>query len=218
MTRLIKIDERPDSRRERAKQDKWRRILRASRELFSSHGFEQTTVQQIADAADIAVGTLFLYVADKGELLLLLYYEALELKFAQAERALNGNAMLLRAIMDFFGRFIPVFEQELELSRIFMREFLFHKGNVRAKLDEQTARMLASLQARIIRAQKEKQIGRSVDPEVAALHLYALYHATLAFYLAECLPAEKPNEILEPLLKSFWRGLRHDRSADSTTP
>jgi AcrR family transcriptional regulator len=211
MTRLIKTDERPSSRRERAKQDKWRRILRASRELFASNGFEQTTVQQIADAADIAVGTLFLYVADKGELLLLLYNEALELKFAQAERLLNGDATLLRAIMDFFGHFISVFEDDPKLSCIFMREFLFHKGKVRAKLDEQTARMLTSLQARIVRAQKEKEIGRSVDPEVAALHLYALYHATLAFYLAECLPPAKPTEILEPLVKSFWRGLRDDR-------
>jgi AcrR family transcriptional regulator len=212
MTALIKNDGRLDSRRERAKQDKWRRILRASRELFSSNGFDQTTVQQIADAADIAVGTLFLYVADKGELLLLLYNEALEVKFAQAERVLNGDATLLRAIMEFFGRFISVFEQDLELSRIFMREFLFHKGKVRAKLDEQTARMLISLKARIMRAQQEKKIGRSVDPEVAALHLYALYHATLALYLAECVPAEKPKEILEPLLKSFWLGLRCDRS------
>jgi AcrR family transcriptional regulator len=208
MTELIKNGARLDSRRERAKQDKWRRILRASSELFLTNGFEQTTVQQIADAADIAVGTLFLYVEDKGELLLQLYYDALELKFVQAERVLNGDATLLRAIMEFFGRFILVYEEDLELSRIFMREFLFHKGKVRRKLDEQTARMMASLQARIMRAQKEKEIGRSIDAEVAALHLYSLYHATLAFYLAECLPAEKPKEILEPLLKSFWGGLR----------
>ncbi len=69
----ISETEQAVSRRDRAKADKRRRIIDASRTLFSSKGFDQTTVQQIADLADVAVGTLFLYVSDKSELLLLIF-------------------------------------------------------------------------------------------------------------------------------------------------
>ena len=47
-----------------------------------------------------------------------------------------------------------------------------------------------------------------VDPATAALHMYALYHSTLAFFLASCLPAQTPAEVLAGLLDSFWAGLR----------
>ena len=73
MSKVIKNKTPEPTRRERAKADKRRRILDASRNLFAKFGFERTTVQQIADAADVAVGTLFLYVRDKSELLLLLF-------------------------------------------------------------------------------------------------------------------------------------------------
>ncbi len=61
-----------------------RRILAAAEKLFSSQGFDGTTVQQIADEADIAVGTLFLYVSDKSELLLRLFHNAAEVELDQA--------------------------------------------------------------------------------------------------------------------------------------
>ena len=43
----------------------------AASELFEKHGVDEVTTQQIADAADIGTGTLFLYAKTKGELLLL---------------------------------------------------------------------------------------------------------------------------------------------------
>jgi AcrR family transcriptional regulator len=64
------------SRREGSKADKMRRILAAGNKLFSRQGFDKTTVQQIADEADVGAGTLFLYVSDTSELLLKLFHSA----------------------------------------------------------------------------------------------------------------------------------------------
>jgi AcrR family transcriptional regulator len=59
----------PPSRRERKKRDLRERIYRAALELFRAHGYEQTTVQEIADAADVAKGTFFNYFATKEHVL-----------------------------------------------------------------------------------------------------------------------------------------------------
>lgn len=62
-------------RRERNKNEKQQRIFAAATELFAERGFESVTTQQIADRADVAVGTVFRYAASKAELLLMVYNE-----------------------------------------------------------------------------------------------------------------------------------------------
>jgi AcrR family transcriptional regulator len=70
----------PGGRRDRGKQDKRARIMAAARELFASRGVDGVTTQQIADRADVAIGTLYLYTATKAELLIMVQNE----KFAAA--------------------------------------------------------------------------------------------------------------------------------------
>jgi hypothetical protein len=99
------------------------------------------------------------------------------------------------------------FEQNGELAKVFWREFLFHKGQLRKEIDQQSETILGALAQRIGMAQIKKEIDARIDPGVAALQLYAIYHATLAFHLAGCLPGKSPSATLEALLQSAWIGL-----------
>lgn len=196
------------TRRDVAKAEKRRRILEAARRHFSEDGFDRTTVQQIADTADVAVGTLFLYVADKSELLLLLFHEVIEKELRRAAKQLASEKDFREAVTSFFARILSLYRKDLGLSKIYIREFLFHTGHIRGQLDEQNTTILALLQARIEAARDAKEINKEVDPAIAALHIYALFHSTLAFYLASCLPSSSPVDVLRTLLDSYWRGLR----------
>lgn len=57
--------------RERKREKTQQQIVVAARRLFLTQGFEQTTVQQIADAAEVAVQTLFNHAASKEALFFL---------------------------------------------------------------------------------------------------------------------------------------------------
>jgi AcrR family transcriptional regulator len=195
------------SRRERSKADKMRRILAAGERLFSKQGFDGTTVQQIADEADVAVGTLFLYIADKSELLLRLFHHATDLELEQAVRRMKANKKFLPAVRRFLKDLIVPYEKDRELAKVFWREFLFHKGEVRAELDKQASEILRALAEVIAIAQKREDIDKRVDPAVGALQLYAIFHATLAFHLADCLPERSTTVTLNALLQSAWLGL-----------
>jgi AcrR family transcriptional regulator len=59
MTALAKDDVR----------DKRQAILTAARELFASQGYEETTIAEIARAAGVAVGTVYLYFQNKHDVL-----------------------------------------------------------------------------------------------------------------------------------------------------
>ena len=49
--------------------DKRQAILTAARELFASQGYEETTIAEIARAAGVAVGTVYLYFQNKHDVL-----------------------------------------------------------------------------------------------------------------------------------------------------
>jgi AcrR family transcriptional regulator len=195
------------SRRERSKADKMRRILAAGEKLFSKQGFDGTTVQQIADEADVAVGTLFLYISDKSELLLRVFHRATDRELAQAIRRMKASRRFLPAVRRFLEDLIVPYEQDRELAKVFWREFLFHKGEVRTELDRQAAEILRALAEVTAVAQERGHIDRRVDPAIGALQLYAIFHATLAFHLADCLPGTSPTLTLDALLQSAWLGL-----------
>jgi AcrR family transcriptional regulator len=64
--------------RERKKRERRRRIEDAAVELFERDGFEATTVEQIATAADIAPRTFFSYFETKDDVVLADYAERLD--------------------------------------------------------------------------------------------------------------------------------------------
>jgi len=66
------------SRRERRKFDLSRRIRRAALELFHEKGYEATTVEEIAERADVAKGTFFNHFPRKDAILLSLGEEVLD--------------------------------------------------------------------------------------------------------------------------------------------
>lgn len=115
----------PLGRRERNKQAKLERITAAASELFAEYGVDEVTTQQIADAADIGTGTLFLYARTKGELLLLVqnthYAKALErgrTAAAAATTALDGVMALLTPV-------VHCNRVQVENGRTYLREMVF---------------------------------------------------------------------------------------------
>lgn len=66
---------KPPGRRERKKKDTRRRIFRAAIDLFLEKGFDATTIEEIADKADVAKGTVFNYFHQKSEFLVAAYQE-----------------------------------------------------------------------------------------------------------------------------------------------
>src|ERR1700686_1526050 len=59
----------PDRRQRRASQIR-ERLFRAALDLFAQHGFADTTVEDITNAADVGKGTFFNYFPSKDHLLL----------------------------------------------------------------------------------------------------------------------------------------------------
>lgn len=113
------------NRRERGKQQKLARITAAAERLFTERGMADVTTQEVADAADVGVGTLFLYARSKAELLLLVqnahYSESVE----RGIRAAATKQTPIEAVMALVESIVECNRRHVDNGRAYVRELLF---------------------------------------------------------------------------------------------
>jgi AcrR family transcriptional regulator len=93
------------ARRKREKEKRRQVILDAARKLFWGRGFEATTMPEIAEAAELAPGTLYLYFPGKTALygeLLLEGYDSLIARLRQAVGRRRSARRQAEALIDAF--------------------------------------------------------------------------------------------------------------------
>jgi AcrR family transcriptional regulator len=76
------------SRREREKLARRKSILQAARELFYEHGYQASTIDMIAERAELSKGTIYTYFESKDEL----YVSAIIEAFLELEKRLIVTA------------------------------------------------------------------------------------------------------------------------------
>src|SRR5467141_3764529 len=88
--------------RERKKQKTRETIIKVALELFAERGYEQTTIAEIADAAEVSPRTIFAYFPSKEDILFCDTPEIQE-RLAQALRERPEGATALDALRDFIA-------------------------------------------------------------------------------------------------------------------
>jgi len=92
-----------EATKKRRSRDKRDRILRAAIKVFARNGFHATRVSEVAKAAGVADGTIYLYFESKEELLVSLFEDRVEKLLAfMAERlpTFDSAPERLRAVID----------------------------------------------------------------------------------------------------------------------
>jgi AcrR family transcriptional regulator len=117
----------PIGRRERAKQAKRERIMTAARELFVEHGVGGVTTQQIAERADVAIGTLYRYASTKAELLIMVQNEkfaaAIDDGLAAANAAIGQGG--LERVAALISPVVACVREHIENGRTYLHELVF---------------------------------------------------------------------------------------------
>jgi TetR/AcrR family transcriptional regulator, fatty acid metabolism regulator protein len=113
--------------------DKRDAILRAATQVFARHGFFQSQVADVARAAGVAAGTVYLYFRSKDDLLVSLFERTMREAIAEGRAALEGVAnpeerlrRIARLHLERLGRdrdLAVVFQVELRQSTKFMERF-----------------------------------------------------------------------------------------------
>jgi AcrR family transcriptional regulator len=201
------LNETP-GRIERSKRDKLERIKRAARKLLRRKGFEATTTREIAAAADIGAGTLFLYAGTKEDLLVLLFREDMD-RVVDGAFTTMPTRPLLDQLLHLFGAMIALHERDRGLARLFVKELPFVE-DTRHGIAEMMTTIFSGIANLIEQAKSRSELRADVPATPLAHSLFALYYFQLQRWLgSDPISSGQRDERLRAALKLQLDGLRN---------
>jgi len=206
---------RPVGQRERNKIDKLRRIKNAARELFIAKGFDDTTTREIAIRAGVGLGTIFVYAANKRDLLFLIVNDELENITKEAEASISEQASLLENLLDVSRRHYEFFGRQPALSRLVLREMVFYDSGAQAGRFQKTRERLIELIGKTANlAIMQKCASPSETPQLIGWIIFCIFQVELRRWLSHDNPDLREGlELLQRALILFIKGLKPTDSA-----
>lgn len=210
--------------RERQKATRHRDILAAAGILFRRTGYAETSIEAIAEHAEVAPGTVYNYFQSKGDLLLALV--ALDGEEVRS----NGKKLIAKAVKDPVIAVRTLLESYVDHSLVHLSKELWRNAIATAvtqpdspfglgyaeldrKLADQVGELVAALQAR-----------GEIDPEIDARHagdiLFEICNCLFVVFITrDAMPIDEMKQrmaaqvdVVFAGLVSTARGKRHHRA------
>jgi AcrR family transcriptional regulator len=161
------------NRRERKKQETRNKIFTTAMKLFQERGFEATTIDMIAEQADVARGTVFLHFPSKEELLAHWGQDRIEELMERRHEWDQEDISCEEQILKMFHIAMVANRKNFSLVKIWVKATISHgrKENIR----------LRNLFADILEAGQERGLLKEeIDPIIGGnmlenIYLYAVY-------------------------------------------
>jgi len=179
---------RQPSRKERERQAHRNEILDAALTVFIRNGYYHATVDQIAQEAEFAVGTIYNFFESKEEL-----YKALMMKKAeQYHRALMEVLAkeddVLTVLDDYIAAKASLFTDNLASLRLYFAETRGASFNIKAGLDQDIRKLYDEFVMRlasVLESGMRKKVFRKIDPYYMAVALEGLTNAFLFCWMED---------------------------------
>lgn len=181
-------------------------ILDAARKVFARKGFENATMDEIAEAAGVAKGTVYLYFKSKRDV----YLEALRCGFAGVTEELMRNMEAAPTAAEKIRAFVNTRVHYAEQNRDFVAIYHAEFGNMRAACRNKEFRALYLRQVKALEGvfRQAAELGeiRPVHPDGAGFIVYEMTRGLVTQRLLG-LSNRTAEEDIELLFDLIWNGL-----------
>jgi len=175
------------SLRERHKREKFDAIRDAAQRLFVTKGFDNTTTREIAKLADVGIGTVFSYAADKRDLLFLIVNEDVIQAIATGKEQADQAADFAGAVVACFSQLYVMLAEDPQRSRLMIKEFNFENVN---NLGPHTRRfelirqsLIENVAAVVKQALAKGEIHSPEDPDFIGMTFFSIYQSEIRRWL-----------------------------------
>lgn len=175
------------SRAERRKERTAAAILDAGEQLFLSSGFSATTMEDLSEQADVAIGSIYAHFGSKEGVYAGLIDRALELDKRYSEAGFAAGSAPMEQLAGLGEGYLRFAREHPGYFRLFRfpppdrpeeGEALQPATRVAQRIGEETNRM-----ANLLREAMAEGVVRSVDPVATARFLWAAWDGVIASHL-----------------------------------
>ncbi len=194
------------------------KIVAAAIQVFGDHGFGNTTVLDIAQAAGVASGTVYQYFSDKGDIFAYLLQELREKLHRETRMPAGADGRLMvrdsvLAYLEIYRRYAPIFRvwwELLEPPTEFTKEWV-------ALHEKSRGEMIAVIEA----GQRQGIVDRRVDSEIAADLIVAAFerpaYSKIVLGWDESTSDQQLADVLSRLLGHGLASAPHEASGEITS-
>jgi len=198
--------------REQKKSERRERIFSAAVDLFNKKGFSNTSMQDIAEKASLAVGTLYNYFPSKNELLLDIMQEEMEITITGDDALFNVNLQnhdakdIIKSLIKKIYS-IPLLLNKESMKEIFIATFSsdehMKKGII---LDIE---LMKAFQKLLERLQKNNMINPEVNSYNATKIFYSVLLTQMMMYIFDPeLDNEKLFDNIDEIIDLIFQGMK----------
>ena len=189
------MEEKKLTRREREKMRHRSEILEVALDLFSSKGYHNVSMHEIAKTAEFAVGTLYKFFKNKEDVYKALIFEIADQFHSAIDEVFQGTKDEYTKIMDYIRVKGKVFMSNAKAIRLYFAETSGVKFNLKAtlstELQERYESFLNQL-SKVFANGIDKGIFRAANPYYLALSLEGIVNNFLFCWLED--PKKHPFE------------------------
>ncbi|MER5637168.1 TetR family transcriptional regulator [Kitasatospora sp. NPDC002227] len=156
-----------------------RRILRASTALAARGGYEAVQMREVAEGAEVALGTLYRYFPSKVHLLVAVMREQLEQLHEQVRRRPPAGETSAARVAETLTLAFQALQREPRLAEAMVRALSFADRSVSTEVDQ-----VSSLTAAIVLDAARLPAPPSADQQAALRVIAHTWHATLLGWLS----------------------------------
>jgi TetR/AcrR family fatty acid metabolism transcriptional regulator len=184
------------------------RILRAAVKIFSRKGFFNSKVSEIARAAEVADGTIYLYFRNKDDLLISLFEEKMGEVVADVRRRTAAGRNALEKLKIFIENHMDLLEREAGLVEIIQVELRqstkFLKDYTPVKFFE----YLEIISDILEEGKKEGVLRPDLNTSIARRAIFGALDELSLTYILSRKPKYHPNVTAAELCRLLLEGLR----------
>jgi len=196
------------SLRETKKRKTREAILKAAIELFGKHGFEGTSIAQLAKKAGVGKGTVYSYFRTKQDILHAFCEDELEYIHQQLTTKTNPDAPVLEQLVTIFIAEFEYVTRTPEFGRLYMQEMVFPRKDMVLKHKEQENKFLEMIFPIISRAQQRGELRSDMELLHLCGHFFSLFILLVHAWYSDLLGEDKPEDALTTMFSSALTGLQ----------
>lgn len=176
------------SRREREKEERRNYILDKAQTLFAQKGYLGTSMAEIAEASEFAVGSLYSFFKSKEEILATIFEVHIERVIAEVKQAHDDRKLSSREKIEAcLELLVRIYVENQDFFRIYIAEARDVEWSVRTEVGEYIYngnQRYQQILADVFReAMKDGVVDPDLDPEFLALLLRSFVHTTVSHFL-----------------------------------
>jgi TetR/AcrR family transcriptional regulator len=210
------METKAPGRKEREYRRRRREILEAALRLFSTNGYHNVTMNEIAVQAEFAVGTLYKFFSNKEALYRALMTEKLDEYLQEWDSAVDWTGDEISIIRESVKAHVGIFNRNLDYVRLYLSEAKSASFSLRAGMEQEMKTKIRGMTdkvAGVFERGMRKGIFRRTNPLYMMLALDGMIDAFLLEGLEN--PAISIVEP-DPILDLFFNGaLLKERDEDA---